>query len=46
VLFRSLKLIDRAGFGCGINEWRPQTGGEYGRFRIDEKFDVIDMVAT
>jgi len=28
-------LIDRAGFGVGIGEWRPETGGEYGRFELD-----------
>lgn len=27
-------LIDRAGFGCGICEWRPEKGGEFGRFRV------------
>ena len=28
-------LIDRAGFGVGIGEWRPEKGGEYGRFEVD-----------
>jgi hypothetical protein len=37
-----LTLLDRAGFGVGIHEWRPETGGEYGRFRIDQKFKVLD----
>jgi hypothetical protein len=27
-------LIDRAGFGTGIGEWRPEKGGEFGRFRV------------
>jgi hypothetical protein len=30
-----LALVDRAGFGVGICEWRPEKGGEYGRFEID-----------
>lgn len=27
-------LIERAGFGIGIGEWRPQKSGEFGRFRV------------
>jgi hypothetical protein len=30
-----LALVSRAGFGVGICEWRPEKGGEYGRFEID-----------
>lgn len=37
-----LTLLDRAGFGVGIHEWRPEKGGEYGRFRIDTKFKITD----
>jgi hypothetical protein len=35
-------LVDRAGFGTGICEWRPEKGGEFGRFKIatDEPFTV------
>lgn len=27
-------LIDRAGFGVGVGDWRPEKNGEYGRFRV------------
>ena len=37
-----LLLLDRAGFGVGIHEWRPERGGDFGRFRIDPSFKVID----
>lgn len=29
-----VNLFDRAGFGVGICEWRPEKGGEFGRFRV------------
>jgi len=35
-----LALFDRAGFGVGIGEWRPEKGGEHGRFRCDPSFPV------
>jgi len=41
-----LVLLDRAGFGVGVCEWRPEKGGEYGRFRVDDKFKVLDEALT
>jgi hypothetical protein len=35
-----INLLDRAGFGCGVGEWRPQKGGEYGRFMVDTTCEV------
>jgi hypothetical protein len=35
-----LNLIDRAGFGVGIGEWRPEKGGDYGRFQVDRSEPV------
>jgi len=29
-----VNLIDRAGFGVGVGEWRPEKGGEFGRFAV------------
>jgi len=34
-------LINRAGFGVGIGEMRPEKGGDYGRFRTDGTVEVI-----
>ena len=35
-----INLVDRAGFGVGIGEWRPEKEGEFGRFRVDSRFSV------
>jgi hypothetical protein len=37
-----LILLDRAGFGVGLHEQRPEKKGEYGRYRVDDKFPVRD----
>jgi hypothetical protein len=33
-------LVQRAGFGCGIGEWRPEKGGDFGRFELDKSFPM------
>ena len=30
-----INLVNRAGFGVGVGEWRPEKGGEFGRFKVD-----------
>jgi hypothetical protein len=35
-----VKLVDRAGLTVGIGEWRPEKGGEYGRFRINHEIPI------
>ena len=30
-----VNLVNRAGFGIGLCDWRPEKGGEYGRFEVD-----------
>lgn len=39
-----LSLIDAGGMGVGIGEWRPEKGGEYGTYAIDQtkKVEVDD----
>ena len=36
-------LIERAGFGTGVGEWRPEKGGEFGRFRIATEADMKEV---
>ena len=33
-----LSLVQRAGYGVGLGEMRPEKGGEYGRFEVDREF--------
>lgn len=35
-----LTLLDAAGLGVGICEWRPEKNGDFGQFRIDLTRDV------
>lgn len=35
-----LSLIDAGGMGVGVGEWRPQRGGDFGTFQIDQDRDV------
>ena len=35
-----LTLVDRAGYGVGIGEMRPEKGGDLGRFKVDREKDV------
>jgi len=30
-----VNLANNAGFGVGVGEWRPEKGGEWGRFEVD-----------
>ena len=30
-----VNLVNRAGFSVGVGEWRPERGGEFGRFAFD-----------
>ena len=35
-----ITLIDRAGFGVGIGDWRPQRDGDKGRFELDKEAQI------
>jgi hypothetical protein len=32
-----INLLDLAGSAAGIGEWRPEKGGDYGRFEVERK---------
>jgi hypothetical protein len=38
-----LSLIDAAGLGVGVGEWRPEKSGDFGTFMIDpsRKVEVV-----
>lgn len=38
-------LVNRAGFSVGIGEWRPEKGGEYGRFELDDTQPIAEIEA-
>ncbi len=39
-----LTLLDAAGLGVGVGEWRPERSGNFGTFKIDETQDVEVVV--
>lgn len=40
-----LSLIDSGGLGVGVGEWRPQRGGQYGTYQIDQDRPVRSFEA-
>lgn len=36
-----LNLANRAGFGIGLLEWRPEKGGDYGRYKVSAESGVV-----
>jgi len=38
-----VNLVNRAGFSVGVGEWRPEKGGEYGRFEFDVSEPIRDI---
>ena len=38
-----INLVNRAGFSVGIGEWRPERGGEFGRFEFDTTEPIREL---
>tara|TARA_B100001250_G_scaffold399819_1_gene409622 strand:- start:48 stop:695 length:648 start_codon:yes stop_codon:yes gene_type:complete len=38
-----ITLTDNAGFSVGIGDWRPERGGEFGRFTVDTSVPVEQL---
>lgn len=36
-----LSLIDAGGIGVGVGEWRPEKGGDFGRYTVDSSRKVL-----
>lgn len=36
-----LNLVNTAGYGVGVGDWRPEKNGQYGRFEIGENVGVV-----
>lgn len=37
-----LSLVDAAGLGVGVGEWRPEKKGDYGTFEVDPTREVVN----
>ena len=38
-----LALIDAAGMGVGVGEWRPEKRGQHGTFALDDSCEVVTV---
>jgi len=38
-----VNLVNRAGFSVGVGEWRPEKGGEYGRYEFDTSEPITEV---
>jgi len=38
-----VNLVNRAGFSVGVGEWRPEKGGEFGRFEFDTSHPIREL---
>ena len=39
-----LNLLNTAGFGVGVGEWRSERDGEYGAFRVADQSEITDFL--
>jgi hypothetical protein len=40
-----LNMLNTAGFGVGVGEWRPEKDGQYGRFHVADESEVAVIMA-
>jgi hypothetical protein len=40
-----LALVDAGGMGDGIGEWRPESGGGYGLFQVNDEVEAQEIAA-
>lgn len=40
-----LNMLNTAGFGVGVGEWRPEKDGQYGRFHVANESEVASVTA-
>jgi len=38
-----LALVDAGGTGDGVGEWRPEKGGTFGTFQVNDELEIVEV---